>query len=210
MTKLRILVIAVALAVVGAGVGVAAIPSANGTISACRDNKGALKVIDVEAGQGCGSNQQLLTWSQQGPAGATGPRGFIGFQGPAGPPGPTIAYLGYDDAGGNVYDQFATVGGALELPAGEWILSAKVYGQGSTISDETWLLCHLDVDDITRDASAAVNADGYAETVVLQGAHIASSPFEVRVRCRDAGGGTRWNNVKITALLATDLHAAPL
>jgi hypothetical protein len=65
--------LAVAAIVIGiAGVSYAAIPATNGTISACKDNKGGLKVIDAEAGQTCAGNQQLLTWNQQGQAGAPG------------------------------------------------------------------------------------------------------------------------------------------
>jgi hypothetical protein len=59
--------LAVAIAAI-AGVGYAAIPAANGVISTCKDSKGALKVIDAEAGQTCNANQQLLTWNQQGAA----------------------------------------------------------------------------------------------------------------------------------------------
>jgi uncharacterized protein YjbI with pentapeptide repeats len=45
----------------------AAIPSANGTISGCYNNKtGALKVIDSEAGKTCASGQTALNWSQNG------------------------------------------------------------------------------------------------------------------------------------------------
>ena len=57
----------------------AAIPSTNGTISACMYTKGPLKgtmqVIDAEDGKTCGNNQQLLTWNQQGPPGPPGPAG---------------------------------------------------------------------------------------------------------------------------------------
>ena len=60
------------LAVAVAGVSYAAIPAADGTITACKDNKGVLKVIDAEAGQTCGPNQQQLTWNEQGPAGISG------------------------------------------------------------------------------------------------------------------------------------------
>jgi hypothetical protein len=60
-----------------AGVSYAAIPGTNGVISACKDSKGALKVIDAEAGQTCNANQQPLNWNQQGP---TGPRGTAGRQ----------------------------------------------------------------------------------------------------------------------------------
>jgi hypothetical protein len=70
--------LAVAIAAIG-GVGYAAIPSSNGVISACRDSKGALKVIDAEAGQTCNANQQPLTWNQQGPAGPQGPPGISGY-----------------------------------------------------------------------------------------------------------------------------------
>jgi hypothetical protein len=74
--KLNILILAVAVLAIAAAVSYAAIPSSNGTISACKDNKGALKVIDAEAGQTCGTNQQLLTWNQQGPAGQDGVSGY--------------------------------------------------------------------------------------------------------------------------------------
>lgn len=71
--------LAVAIAAI-AGVGYAAIPSSNGVISACKDSKGTLKVIDAEAGQTCNSNQQPLSWNQQGPAGAQGPAGVTGYE----------------------------------------------------------------------------------------------------------------------------------
>lgn len=64
-----------------AGVSYAAIPGSNGVISACKDPKGSLRVIDAEAGQACSGNQQPLSWNQQGPQGPPGPTG------PAGPPG---------------------------------------------------------------------------------------------------------------------------
>jgi len=64
MKKLHILIAALAVAVVAGGVGYAAIPSADGTISACKDSTGALKVIDAEAGETCRAGQELLTWNQ--------------------------------------------------------------------------------------------------------------------------------------------------
>ena len=67
------------LAVAVAGVGYAAIPAANGTITACKDSKGALKVIDAENGQACNANQQQLTWNQQGPQGPPGQDAHIDY-----------------------------------------------------------------------------------------------------------------------------------
>jgi hypothetical protein len=83
LTRTRLVVFtSLAIAVLAiAGVGDAAIPSGNGTISACKDNKGAVKVIDTEAGQSCPANQQLLNWNQQGPAGPQGAPGTPGVSG---------------------------------------------------------------------------------------------------------------------------------
>jgi hypothetical protein len=80
-SKIIKVVIAVAALSLVASAAYAAIPSANGTITACKDSKGALKVIDTEAGQTCNANQQLLNWNQQGPAGPAGPAGQSGVSG---------------------------------------------------------------------------------------------------------------------------------
>jgi hypothetical protein len=67
--KLYVLVAVAASLVVAGGVAYASVPSANGTISACKDSKGAIKIIDAEAGQTCSSTQQLLTWKTSGVSG---------------------------------------------------------------------------------------------------------------------------------------------
>ena len=76
----------------GATFGMAAIPSADGTIHACIANAdGAVRIIDVEGAspQSCNSTTETaLSWNQRGPAGATGAAGAAGATGPAGPAGP--------------------------------------------------------------------------------------------------------------------------
>jgi hypothetical protein len=77
-----------------AGVGYAAVPSADGVIHGCigTNPAGSLRVVDAEAGDKCRTNERELTWNQQGPKGDkgdTGPAGPAGPQGPAGPIGPT-------------------------------------------------------------------------------------------------------------------------
>jgi hypothetical protein len=57
----------------------AAIPSANGVISACKDAKGGLEVIDAENGATCSANQLALSWNQQGPRGDAGATGAPGL-----------------------------------------------------------------------------------------------------------------------------------
>jgi hypothetical protein len=72
----RLLVVAVAaLALIGGiQVAQAAIPdSSTGVITGCYHNStGALRVIDAQAGQTCGSGQTQLTWNQEGPQGPAG------------------------------------------------------------------------------------------------------------------------------------------
>jgi hypothetical protein len=60
-----------ALLIAASGAAVAAIPSQDGTITACRDNKtGTLRVINAEGGQTCSSRETQLAW-KNGLAGST-------------------------------------------------------------------------------------------------------------------------------------------
>jgi hypothetical protein len=81
----RIIVLVVVLAGVASGVAYGAIPSSSGILSACKKVDGSIRLIDTEAGQQCSAGQQLIKWSQRGPAGPAGP------QGPAGPPDPAAS-----------------------------------------------------------------------------------------------------------------------
>jgi type VI secretion system secreted protein Hcp len=75
------------LAALGAGatVGLADIPSADGTISACinpaSNPPGAVRIIDTDAGQTCQAGEKSLTWNQTGPVGPAGPPGDSGSSG---------------------------------------------------------------------------------------------------------------------------------
>lgn len=56
-----------------ATVGLAAIPGADGTITACYKNvNGQLRVIDADTGSSCLPSETQLTWSQTGPEGPPG------------------------------------------------------------------------------------------------------------------------------------------
>ncbi len=76
-----VLAMTTAAGIGAAAVTAAAIPSADGTIAACRNaTTGEIRIIDPAAGQTCQSRLELpLTWNQ---------RGEPGPPGPAGPPGP--------------------------------------------------------------------------------------------------------------------------
>ena len=75
-------------AVGGVSVATGAIPGTGGTIDACYDATGNLKVIDKAAGQACSTKTKPLSWNQQGVKGDTGPQGPQGVQGVPGPTGP--------------------------------------------------------------------------------------------------------------------------
>jgi hypothetical protein len=134
LTRTRIALVASAAAAAIASVSYAAIPAANGTISACKDSKGALKVIDAEAGQSCASNQQLLAWNQQGPAGPTGetgaqgPQGEVGPTGPVGPAGVSGYQVVHADSPANVTQRTKEV--SAYCPAG-----TRVIAGGHSLTD---------------------------------------------------------------------------
>jgi hypothetical protein len=66
-------------AVLSAGIAFGAIPAGDGTIHACRDHAGRLRVIDAESRNGrCSKHEKPLVWSQAGPAGPAGPSGADG------------------------------------------------------------------------------------------------------------------------------------
>lgn len=54
------------------GIAGAAIPAADGTITACRNGKGVLKVINAEAGKKCPKGHKKLTWQSGAASAATG------------------------------------------------------------------------------------------------------------------------------------------
>jgi hypothetical protein len=76
-----------ALFVALGGVSAAAIPSSDGSIHACYDTHGKLRVVD-DGKLKCPGKQKPLAWSQTGPAGPQGPAGSQGAAGPQGPAGP--------------------------------------------------------------------------------------------------------------------------
>jgi hypothetical protein len=128
-SKLTKAVVAVAALSLVASAAYASIPSAIGTINACKDSKGALKVIDPEAGQTCNTNQQPLSWSQQGPVGPAGPAGTVGpagpqgsagAVGPVGPPGPAGGLSGVEVISQTTADDSQDLKGMLlSCPAGK-------------------------------------------------------------------------------------------
>ena len=92
MSRRKLFVGVAAASVIAATAGIAlAVPGGGGAIQGCfQKNNGQLRVVD--AATDCRPSESPLSWSQTGPAGATGPagpQGLTGLTGPQGPIGPT-------------------------------------------------------------------------------------------------------------------------
>jgi type VI secretion system secreted protein Hcp len=121
MTRSRIFKLALpAVVVLGAGtaVAIAAIPSSNGDITACRvttgANPGQLRVIDTEASppQACVAGEATITWNQAGPPGPQGDPGPPGDSGSGTDTGGTGTQpFDTSQAGGPSADIFLAVDG---------------------------------------------------------------------------------------------------
>ena len=81
---LKTLALVATLVIVG-GIATAAIPAADGTISACyKKTTKILRVINAEAGQVCNADERPLTWNQAGQPGTPGTDGTNGTDGVSG------------------------------------------------------------------------------------------------------------------------------
>src|SRR5687768_2317556 len=117
----------------------ASIPSgATGRINACyknsSTNQGSLRVIDAEAGQGCGIGEVSLTWNQAGVQGPIGPQGPQGAEGPAGTTATSHVFFTSFAAGGVPGSQGVILSAhnipqsvlTLAPPPGAYVVEAKV------------------------------------------------------------------------------------
>lgn len=162
---------AVLVGVSGGAVAIAAVPSSDGTISACRSAFGILRVIDADEGERCRRGEEPLSWNQQGPPGPS-----------ALPTARTAADAGFvrvtsDDGLQSVLQ--------IELPAGSWALYAKGYVEvfpSDTLMNET--TCDLADGTFVFDRSMVRNERANA-VVPIALTNVASLPSggTVELRC---------------------------
>src|SRR5262249_16297374 len=128
----KLIVAIVAIAAIAAGTtAYPAIPDVNGVIHGCYDPKtGALRVLDTPTNGfslSCAPKEAGLTWSQQGPKGDRGDKGDKGDKGDTGP-SDGYAVLAAQPLDPVVTLAFnSTVVAKLNLPAGKYLVSAKVW-----------------------------------------------------------------------------------
>jgi hypothetical protein len=170
-------VAAVAAVAAVASVAYAAIPSSTGAITACVDSKGALKVIDAEAGVTCGNGKYPLTWNQQGPAG------------PQGAPGSTNGYYKTGTTTALQAGAGNTTLASLTLPAGSYLVYAKATVNSAASSGAT---CYLAASGVVGEDLQNVNVNSsfpYAR-VWLMRALTLSGASTVTLSCGSGLGAT--------------------
>jgi hypothetical protein len=119
---------ALAIVLVVGGIAWATIPGSDGTISACYGKRtGLVRIYDPSGSgllRGCLANEVPISWNQAGPTGATGDPGPKGDQGPADVDHAYFATCCTTPV--TLSTIFAQVARIDNLPAGNYVMSAKV------------------------------------------------------------------------------------
>jgi hypothetical protein len=189
-------------------------------IHGCLKSNGDIGVIDTSAGATCRANETPLNWDQTGPAGATGATGQAGQNGqpgqtgatagtgPQGLPGPSDGY--YNAASGPIdlpANTFTTIVG-LHLPAGSYLLSAKVTIQGTDPAGTLHLVnCYI---MRSGDGSERSTSEVRFDTTISDLAWATLSvPTDFTYQCNPGTGTDRAWDAVITAVQVGALHLAP-
>ncbi len=196
---LRIGVIAAgATALVGGAIpAIAAATSSTVTYYACVTNStGAIKIVGKTTG--CKSGSHKISWNNTGPRGATGARG---------PAGVTKGYIDFSGGADLTNDALTTVG-TLNLPAGNYMINAKVEGElGSSNHGDDVVSCDMDDSNgNTLDTNGVTLIPGLdsasGESMTLLGATSLAASGYVQIVCANGtgvGGGSA-GSVVITAI----------
>lgn len=210
-------VVTVALAI--GGVAFAAIPGANGVISACYDKQsGQVRVYDAAGGtpKGCGKTEAAITWNQQGPkgdqgdqgpqgpagpAGPAGPTGATGPAGPAGPAGPGGTSLGFSGSRGFVPLAGTETIISRTLPAGRYVLFAVVSGlNGDAGNDDAHAGCTIPGTEV----NVIISEDVAGDVAALTSEHTHSGGA-IELKCTEVSGDFRVNSATLSGVKVDSL-----
>jgi hypothetical protein len=153
----------------------------------------------------------------KGAKGATGPKGAKGDAGPVGPAGPSDVYAAGASSGpiGGSFGQVASV----SVPAGEYLLGAKVTIGSTTEGAAATVLCQIAKTTsggtgITWDQAAvtapAVAGQFTSEALSLSGAEKFTSSQAVVLSCQTAFGSASYDDARVWAIKAGAVHGLPL
>jgi hypothetical protein len=206
----------IALAATGAGVSIAAIPAPDGTISACYDKKGDLRLIDAGKGKGCKKGTGKLTWNARGAKGDKGAKGDPCLPsnracvGPVGPPGPKgdpgaagLLYQVYQGPPIGIFNGEEIV--SMRVPPGTYQVTAYVM-MDVVHRDATFIeapTCTVGTDEpghnLTRNAFEGREGTSQTWTYMLGIVVTAADPI-LRLRCRTSDVDGFWEEGQLSAL----------
>lgn len=198
----RIAALVGALAMLVALMGVASTASAS-TIYTCKKKRGgAIRIVTKKTK--CRKSEKKLTWGStgsrgpRGPVGPVGPAGVSGSNGSAGatgatgaagatgPAGPSNGYI--DEAPQSSLDATHKVIATLTLPAGKYLVSAKVIIQRGGVGGETDCYIRLDgvqIDSFYNVLAAAPNP-GYVGGLAGLSSIDTTATSTVTLTCKDS------------------------
>jgi len=186
---------AVSAAVAALLTGIVGVARSAGTeLAGCLATNGQLSNVAIGSAPSrpCGSRETQISWNQTGPEGPAGPTGPRGEQGIPGPSGASLG-IRLAMAGAAVTTVFpdSTLVGTAELPAGSFLVIAKVDVQGrelvvSGLQVAPTLGCFLEgVEGTAQELDRVfVGASGTLEaTVTMTGSVSFTTPGLLRVSC---------------------------
>jgi hypothetical protein len=205
---------ATGLVVLLAAGGGYAIAAGSGKINACVH--GGSRTIYTAP---CKKKDAKLSWNVQGPPGPRGPQGTQGIpgsQGVPGPQGPSAAFSGFHDAPVTVASASLTSIGSLVVPAGNYVIFAKMWATNNSTTGAVLLDCELiagaDFDETRARlgqpgvSSASANAQALAFNVV----HTFAAAAEIDLQCNTSGASVSFADLKITAIQVGSLSNVAL
>ena len=192
-----------------AGAAIAAGPVSSGVVSACYKtvaaSNGSHTVVLEDTGHTCPSGYTHATWNQKGqtgpqgpvgPAGPQGPQGPQGLVGPQGPRGPSAGFTASTDGVVLTNGTADTSVVSLTLPAGSYIVQAKLVpfissGVDSMHCDllSTDGATVLDQDYATLNAITDSFGSTFGDTTIGLLAPLTTSGGTISVGCEDNQSG---------------------
>ena len=135
---------------------------------------------------------------ERGPAGETGP---VGPQGPAGPSSALEVTRTFGPVNPQPFQASLTVFTLPDVPAGDYVLSAKVTVRAVTGSTFTAVSCQLRAAAVAIDQSrVTIPAGAGATPIPLQGTASLTSPASFSVVCSIPGNGGFASDSKLSAI----------
>src|SRR5215218_4189265 len=172
ITRKMIVAAAILATVFAASAAFGAIPDAGGVVHGCYElGTGKLRVTDSQTNvpKPCTSKEAALDWNQQGPKGDPGTPGAPGAKGDTGAKGEPGASDGYITTPESVIVAGGTSVASLYLPAGSYMLSAKL--QAVNYFQNQSFACSLGAGFNLDTGSETTGGTGEPEYLTLMTAH---------------------------------------